>query len=115
MTMPKSRDPRDSRAWRSLRKQILARDGYVCHYCGQDATTVDHVLSIKHHPDQAMNPENLVSACKICNSRKGSRSEGVFLAHTFTPPVLSALISPMQSKVEPDSPFSARPIPIDGQ
>ena len=110
MTMPKSKDPRDTRAWRSLRKVILARDGYVCHYCGQDATTVDHVLSIKDHPDQAMNPENLVSACKLCNSRKGSRSQGVFLGIKFTPPVLSGNVYPMQSEVHRDSPFTARPV-----
>jgi len=50
--MPK--DPRDSRQWRALRKQILARDGYVCCYCGQDADTVDHVLPVKNHPDLAI-------------------------------------------------------------
>jgi 5-methylcytosine-specific restriction endonuclease McrA len=105
-----SKDPRDSRAWRALRKQILARDGYVCTYCGQDADTVDHVLSIKHHPELAMNPENLRSACKRCNSMKGSRSEGSFLARRFTPPVFIDNVSPMQSKLHEDSPFTARPV-----
>jgi 5-methylcytosine-specific restriction endonuclease McrA len=106
--MPK--DPRDSRQWRALRKQILARDGYVCSYCGQDADTVDHVLSIKSHPDQAMNPENLKSACKKCNSMKGSRSEGVFLGRLFTPPVFPSFLSPTQSVLHQDSPFTARPV-----
>ena len=59
---PKSKDPRDSRKWRALRKTILARDGFTCGYCGQPADTVDHILSIKDHPDQAMNSENLISA-----------------------------------------------------
>jgi len=79
--MPK--DPRDSRQWRALRKQILARDGYVCCYCGQDADTVDHVLPVKNHPDLAMSPDNLRSACRRCNSMKGSRSEGSFLGSLF--------------------------------
>ncbi len=111
MTMPKSKDPRDSRAWRALRKTILARDGYTCGYCGQPADTVDHILSIKDHPDQAMSPENLLSACKACNSRKGSRSQGVFLGSKFTPPVFPAFLSPTQSKIHQDSPFTTRPDP----
>ena len=105
-------DPRDSRKWRALRLRILARDGHVCGYCGQDATTVDHILPIRKHPDQAMNPENLISACRECNSKKGSRSQGVFLARTFTPPVFSDYISPMQSEPMLDSPFKTRPEPI---
>ena len=115
MTMPKSKDPRDSRAWRAMRLQVLARDGYTCYYCGQTADTVDHVLSIKDHPDQAMSLDNCVSACKSCNSRKGSRSQGVFLAQQFTPPVFRDNFSPMRSKSHPDSPFTARPVTDDGQ
>ena len=91
-------DPRDSRKWRALRLRILARDGHVCGYCGQDATTVDHILPIRKHPDQAMNPENLISACRDCNSKKGSRSQGVFLAQTFTPPVFSSSFSPKMTE-----------------
>ena len=98
-------DPRDSRKWRALRLRILARDGHVCGYCGQDATTVDHILPIRKHPDQAMNPENLISACRDCNSKKGSRSQGVFLAQTFTPPVFSERSLPETVRTVPDSPF----------
>ena len=111
MSYPKSKDPRDSRAWRALRKTILARDGYTCGYCGQIADTVDHILSIKDHPDQAMSPENLLSACKRCNSMKGSRSQGVFLGRKFTPPVFSSFPSPTRSVIHQDSPFTARPNP----
>jgi len=110
MTKRRKKDPRDSRQWRALRLRILARDGYTCGYCGQDATTVDHILPINKHPDQAMNPENLMSACGKCNSAKGSRSQGVFLARQFTPPVFSAFPSPMQSEIHQDSPFTARPV-----
>jgi 5-methylcytosine-specific restriction endonuclease McrA len=110
MTKRRKKDPRDSRQWRALRLRILARDGYTCGYCGQDATTVDHILPINKHPDQAMNPENLMSACGKCNSAKGSRSQGVFLARQFTPPVFSTYISPMQSETMQDSPFKTRPV-----
>lgn len=107
--MPK--DPRDSRQWRALRLRILARDGHTCAYCGEAANTVDHILPVRKHPDQAMNPENLVSACTKCNSAKGSRSQGVFLARQFTPPVFAGILSPSQSKVHQDSPFKHRPSP----
>jgi 5-methylcytosine-specific restriction endonuclease McrA len=110
MTYPKSKDPRDSRKWRALRKTILARDGYVCAYCGQIADTVDHILSVKDHPDQAMNTENLISACKSCNSRKGSRSQGVFLAQKFTPPIFPSFLSLTRSEIHQDSPFTAKPV-----
>jgi 5-methylcytosine-specific restriction endonuclease McrA len=111
MTRSIRKDPRDSRKWRALRKSILARDSYTCGYCGQEATTVDHILPIRKHPDQAMNPENLMSACSKCNSSKGSRSQGVFLARAFTPPVFSDYTSPMQSETMLDSPFKTRPNP----
>lgn len=107
--MPK--DPRDSRQWRALRLRILARDGHTCAYCGQPADTVDHLMPVKKHPDQAMNPENLISACRSCNSAKGSRSHGVFLARAFAPPVFSDYTSPMQSETMLDSPFKTRPNP----
>ena len=107
------KDPRDSRAYRARRLEILARDQWTCFYCMQPATTVDHVIPIKAGGDP-LAYENLVACCSSCNSRKGSRNQGSFLGNTFTPPVFSALISPMKSKIEPDSPFSSRPNPIDG-
>ena len=102
-------DPRLSRDYKRVRLQVLARDQYVCFYCGQDANTVDHVISIKAGGDP-VNPENLVSACRKCNSSKGSRSEGAFLARTRTPPVFIDNISPTQSKLHEDSPFTTRPV-----
>ena len=107
-----AKDPRDSRQWRALRLTILARDGYTCHYCGADgATTVDHILPVKSHPDQAMNSENCVTACRSCNSAKGSRSEGVFLQRAFAPPVFPSYPSPMRSTIQQDSPFMTQSKP----
>ena len=103
------KDPRDSRAYRARRLEVLARDQWTCFYCMQPATTVDHVIPIVQGGDP-LAYDNLVSCCSTCNSRKGSRSQGVFLARTFTPPVFSGNIYPMQSKSHPDSPFTARPV-----
>ena len=74
-------DPRLSRDYKRVRLQVLARDGYVCYYCGQDATTVDHVIPIVKGGDP-ISHDNMVAACRRCNSSKGSRSEGVFLSKT---------------------------------
>ena len=106
--MPK--DPRDSRAWRARRLEVLARDQWTCFYCMQPATTVDHVIPIKDGGDP-LAYDNLVSSCITCNSRKGSRSQGSFLARTFAPPVFSVHMYPMQSEPMPDSPFKIKPNP----
>lgn len=105
-------DPRLSRAYRKARLEVLARDGYVCRYCGQDATTTDHVISIKAGGDPVAH-DNLVACCVTCNSRKGSRSESSFLKTISTPYVFINNLSPMRSKVHRDSPFQSRPITND--
>ena len=96
-------DPRVSRDWKRVRLAVLARDGYVCAYCGQDADTVDHVQSIKSGGDP-VSLENLIACCKRCNSSKGSRSQGVFLARVATPPAFPTFISPITTSTVPSGP-----------
>jgi 5-methylcytosine-specific restriction endonuclease McrA len=103
-------DPRLSRAYRKARLAVLARDGFVCHYCGQDATTADHIIPIKAGGDP-IDQSNLVASCISCNSAKGSRSQGAFLRGMRTPPVFLDYVSPMQSETMLDSPFKTRPNP----
>jgi hypothetical protein len=74
---------------------------------------VDHIISRKNGGTHDL--DNLQVLCRACNLRKSSKDEGVFLAQAATPPVFSSNISPMRSEVHQDSPFSARPIPIDGE
>ena len=107
-------DPRGTRAYKARRLEILQRDQWTCFYCQMPATTVDHVIPIIQGGDPIAY-DNLVACCTRCNSSKGSRSEGSFLGRTPTPPVFSSNIYPMQSRTMPDSPFTARPIPIDGE
>jgi 5-methylcytosine-specific restriction endonuclease McrA len=108
----KKGDPRNTKAYRRARVKVLNRDGHVCMYCGStDELTIDHVLSVKNHPELSMDLDNMVIACKSCNSRKGSRSQGVFLAQKDTPPIFPSFISPKRSEPVEDSPFTARPMP----
>jgi hypothetical protein len=50
------------------RKQLLAGNP-ACHWCGQPATEADHI--IEHDRGGTDTLDNLVPACKPCNSRRG--------------------------------------------
>jgi 5-methylcytosine-specific restriction endonuclease McrA len=73
--------PRDG-APPGRRERIFARDGMRCVYCGcdfaADQLTVDHVEPRMRGGDQS--DGNLVTACRDCNSRKGSLPAWAFLA-----------------------------------
>ena len=94
--------------WKRQRERVLQRDQYICQYCGQDATEVDHVIPRAKGGGHDM--DNLVACCKRCNGLKGSRSEAAFLGTLSTPPVFPDKISPTQSVIHQDSPFTAKPV-----
>jgi 5-methylcytosine-specific restriction endonuclease McrA len=98
-------DPRGTRAYKARRLEVLQRDQWTCFYCQMPATTVDHVIPIIAGGDP-LSYENLVSSCTSCNSRKGSRNQGSFLAHTPTPPVFLKPSLPETIRTVPDSPFN---------
>jgi 5-methylcytosine-specific restriction endonuclease McrA len=98
-----SYDPRLSKKYKAQRLIVLARDGYVCAYCGQDANTVDHIVSLKHGGDPIA-LDNMVACCTRCNSRKGARSQAVFLASEVYPPVLPSHTSPKTTSTVPNGP-----------
>ncbi len=58
------------------RRNLLARDGHVCQYCGQHFPT--HQLSLDHVIPRSRGGqttwENVVCACLACNIRKGGRT-----------------------------------------
>src|ERR1017187_7212079 len=57
----------------ALRRQIMMRDRFACHYCGaKKRLSVDHKIPVSQ--GGSTEAENLVIACKSCNSKKGSRS-----------------------------------------
>jgi 5-methylcytosine-specific restriction endonuclease McrA len=58
------------------RRLVLARDAYTCQYCGAQPNramlTIDHVLPRSR--GGAKSWENVVTACRSCNQRKGNRT-----------------------------------------
>jgi 5-methylcytosine-specific restriction endonuclease McrA len=56
------------------RREVFIRDNHTCQYCGERVRdlTVDHVIP-KHRGGRHC-WENLVSACKACNHRKGGKT-----------------------------------------
>jgi 5-methylcytosine-specific restriction enzyme A len=60
-------------AWRRVRALVLANDRQ-CHWSGARGPTVDHVIPISQDPSLRLSLENLVPACRPCDSARTSRS-----------------------------------------
>ena len=54
------------------RKSVFARDRHRCQYCGRSAENLDHVVPRSRGGDHTW--ENVVAACRGCNTRKGDRT-----------------------------------------
>ncbi len=54
------------------RRGVFIRDDYTCQYCGVPAENVDHVMPRSR--GGAHQWENVVAACRRCNSRKKDRT-----------------------------------------
>ena len=56
------------------RREVFLRDSYTCQYCGVQTRdlTIDHVMPKSR--GGAHTWENLVSACRPCNHRKGGKT-----------------------------------------
>jgi 5-methylcytosine-specific restriction endonuclease McrA len=69
--------------YKRVRAEVLQRDYFTCHYCGQEANTVDHLIPIsKGGTDEAT---NMVAACIKCNSGKRDRIAPTFFERTAKP------------------------------
>ncbi len=53
------------------RRAVFARDEWTCQYCGAPAENVDHVIPRSRGGEHIW--ENVVAACRRCNSRKENR------------------------------------------
>jgi 5-methylcytosine-specific restriction endonuclease McrA len=65
-----------TRAWRKVRDEVLKRDHERCFYCGEPATTVDHLRPVSRGGTD--DKSNLVAACSDCNGSKGDRTPAEF-------------------------------------
>ena len=56
------------------RREVFSRDRHTCQYCGRQThdLTLDHVMP--RHRGGGHTWENLVTACKACNHRKGGKT-----------------------------------------
>lgn len=54
------------------RRAVFARDLHRCQYCGGPAENLDHVTPRSRGGTHTW--ENVVAACRACNTRKGDRS-----------------------------------------
>lgn len=67
--------------WRARRLRVHRRDGWKCHYCRRRFTwktgSLDHkVPRVKGGSNR---DENIVSACRSCNQKKGTTPYDVFV------------------------------------
>ena len=72
-------DPRQTRAWRKLRDQVI-REEPDCRLrypdvCTGLSQTADHKLTVHARPDLAMERSNLRGACHACNRRRGRKAD----------------------------------------
>ena len=54
------------------RKTVFLRDEHECQYCGRQAENLDHVVPKSQGGVHTW--ENVVAACRRCNSKKGGRT-----------------------------------------
>lgn len=60
-----------SKQWRSLRREALERDHYICQYCGKpNSKTVDHRVPFEVDPAKQADLANLDTICYACHKQK---------------------------------------------
>ena len=77
--------PRGRRAALS-RRGVFARDDHQCQYCGGRADSIDHVVPRSRGGEHIW--ENVVAACRPCNTAKRDRLLEQTAMHLLNPPRL---------------------------
>jgi len=67
------------------RRTVFARDSHRCQYCGSPAESIDHVMPRSRGGLHAW--DNVVAACRRCNTRKEDRLPHEVGLVLRTPPV----------------------------
>src|SRR5574341_1752760 len=76
------------------KKNILKRDAYTCQYCGRNGgerMTIDHIIPRSLGGRTVW--ENVVSACRACNLKKGNKPLGEAGMRLLRNPVRPASVS----------------------
>lgn len=67
-----------SAAWHELARAVVAAAD-ACHWCHTSAAvaklTADHVVRVIDRPDLALEPDNVVAACRSCQERRKHRPD----------------------------------------
>ena len=63
------------REWQRFRSGFLAENP-VCVDCGGQANQVDHVNSVRDHPELRLSYSNCRAMCARCHSRRTARDQG---------------------------------------
>ena len=62
-----------TRRWKNLAAAVIA-EAVACHWCGTPKAitklTADHVCPVRTHPSLALDPANVVAACRSCQNRR---------------------------------------------
>lgn len=62
-----------SKAWRSVRREVMRRDSYTCRDCSSRAEECHHIIPLtpSNIDDYSisLNPDNLVGLCHTCHTR----------------------------------------------
>jgi 5-methylcytosine-specific restriction endonuclease McrA len=68
------------------RRAVFARDSWACQYCGAATENVDHVIPKSRGGRHVW--DNVVAACRRCNSKKENRLPHEAGLRLRTPPVV---------------------------
>jgi 5-methylcytosine-specific restriction endonuclease McrA len=73
---------------KALRQSIYDRDGGACVYCASaDDLTIDHKVPQKRGGDNS--PENLQTACRVCNAKKRDLTHAEYLQRIENPELVT--------------------------
>lgn len=78
------------------RQAVLERDKFTCRYCGDPATSVDHVIPWSRGGRNTM--DNLVASCQPCNEAKGDQ----IVQSDWIPPPRPVRAQPVAPELVPD-------------
>jgi len=85
------------------RRAVFLRDDHTCQYCGGAAESIDHVVPRSRGGEHSW--ENVVAACKRCNSQKRDRllhETGMRLPHAPRAPSFMARFVLVDRRVPDD-------------